>query len=194
MFNNLPFVLTTAFDPSTLVEYPLHPLQVEGALLYLRARLHYLEWPLETRVNYLTQYAVLLKLARSYEEAASAFLLVLAHWQSPELSQYPQKSQRCIATRIRLADTYYLQADFERSNTEFTELLTDSELWPEALKRSYQHFVWQHAGKNAFVQGRVAEAKVYFEKALQFRQQEQLATDLIESSKLAVSRLKKTLH
>lgn len=194
MFNHLPFVLTTAFDSSTLAEYALYPLQVEGALLYLRARLHYVELPPEIYADYLAQYALLLKLVPSYEQAIHSFLLVLAKWQSPELAQHPHQRQHYIANRIRLADTYHLQANFERSNTEFTELLTDSELWPEALKRSYQHFVWQHAGKNAFAQGRVAEAKAYFEKALQFRQQEQLAKDLIESSRLAVSRLKKVLH
>jgi tetratricopeptide (TPR) repeat protein len=188
MFNDLPFTLTTAFDPSSLRAYPLHPLQVEGALLYLKARLHYLELPTETRVAYLTQYALLLSLNRSYAPSIAAFLEVLEIWQSPAFSEHPQQLQRLIANRIRLANTYHLQGDFEHSNAAFAALHRHSAQWSEALKQDYQHFLWQHAGKNAFDQGRFTEAKVYFEKALQFREQQQLALDLIESSRLAVSR------
>lgn len=188
MFNDLPFTLTTAFDPLTLIEYPLHPLQVEGALFYVQARLDYLDLPAEQQVSYLTQYALLLRLKPSYPESITAFLEALAMWQDTRLRDHPQQLRQWIANRIRLADTYRLQADFMRSNRAFSDLLAESVQWDEPLKRDYQHFLWQHIGKNAFAQSDFAEAKVHFKKALQFRQQEQLPQDLIDSSQLALSR------
>lgn len=188
MFTDLPFDLNTAFDPRTLMEYPLYPLQVEAAVLYVRARLNYIELPAETRAAYLTQFAVLLRLSHSYAQSIAAFLEVLDLWRGPALSNHLQQPQHLIANRIRLANTYHLQGDFESSNAAFSVLLRDMEQWSEPLKQAYQHFLWQHAGKNAFDQERFAEAKVYFEKALQLRQQQQLAQPLIDSSRLALAR------
>lgn len=188
MFNDLPFDLGTAFDPLTLRAYPLHPLQVEGALLYLKSRLHHLDLPEERRCHYLAQYALLLRLNQSYDQSIAAFLELLERWQTSPLTKHPQQPQRLVANRIRLANTYHLQGDFTRSNAAFSDLLCQSEQWSVPLKRAYQHFLWQHLGKNAFDQGRWEEALGYFEKALQSRQQQQLSQDLIDSSRLALSR------
>lgn len=185
MLTDLPFNLDTAFDPLTLREYPLHPLQVEAALSYVQARLSYLDLPVETRAAYLTQYALLLRLNRSYSLSIKAFLEVLDLWQSPALSAHPQQPRCLIAHRIRLANTYHLQGDFEKSNDAFSVLLRDMEQWSEPLKQAYQHFLWQHAGKNAFDQERFAEALDYFEKALRERQLQQCNAELLHSSEIA---------
>lgn len=187
MFSQLPFDLSTDFDPETLQAHPKHPLQVRSALLYLKARLKHTALPLLARVECQNQYALLLRLAQRYDEAIPLFEKLIQEWQTPPLSQLPQHLARGIALRIRLAHTHQFQKNFAVSDALFETLLQDSEQWDAPLKAHYQHFLWQHLGKNHFDQQQYDKAQLYFEKALAERQQQGLSQELVDSSTLALS-------
>ena len=191
MVNSLPFDLQTAFDEQ-LRPYPLHPLQVKGALLYVRARLEHAQLSKAVEIGYLEKKAYLLGLTQEYTAAAACFEDILERLTQASLDGSTVEAKR-ISNRIRLGHMYQLQKNFQKSNALFTELLTEYDGWPEHLRKHYGHFLWQHAGKNALDQKRYAEAQTFFEKALSYRQENQLGQELIDSTQLALDVLKQRI-
>lgn len=187
MFETLPFHLETAFDTQSLHAYALHPLQVESALLYLKSRLQWFAPESSDYIHCLTQRALLRQLQQDFEGAIQDFEILIRYWENQKLSEAPQ---RLLSNRLRLADTYHLAENFDKSNPAFEALLQESRHWPSDLQKAYSHFLWQHAGKNAYAQGLWAKAADFFEKALSAR--ERLNNpELIASSRLA---LEQTRH
>lgn len=189
MFDSLPFCLATRFDPESLRAYALQPLQVEAALLYLKARLRYFSATSPAYIQCLTQRALLLRLKPDYPASIQDFETLIAYWQTQQL---PEAAHRLLANRLRLANTYHLARDFALSNLAFETLLAESVHWSPETRQAYEHFLWQHAGKNAYDQARWSEATDFFEKALTVRQSLNDA-ELIASSQLALQQaLKKS--
>ena len=184
MFSQLPFDLRTQFD-NGLKAVPIYPLQVKGALLYVRARLEHIDLPKPLKWRYLAQKSALLKLEKAYPEAANILEDLIKTFQ--DLEQTPENQQRLTVHQIRLGNIYHLDKRFTASNQVFKTLLEAYSHWPEAIQNTYGHFLWQHAGKNAFDQKNYDEAQRFFEQALAYRQRMNLSQELIESSKLALS-------
>ncbi len=182
MFETLPFRLETAFDPQSLQAYALHPLQVESALVYLQSRLRWFAPESSDYIYCLTQRALLRQLQQDFTGAIQDFVLLIQHWENQNT---PEAPQRLLSNRLRLANTYHLAEDFVRSNPAFETLLEESAHWQREQQDTYLHFLWQHAGKNAYAQGRWSEAAEFFQKALAKREQLK-DLDLIASSRLAL--------
>lgn len=187
MFETLPFHLETAFDPQSLHAYALHPLQVESALLYLKSRLRWFVPESSDYIHCLTQRALLRQLQQDFTGAIQDFEILIRYWENQKL---PEAPQRLLSNRLRLANTYHLAENFDRSNLAFKNLLQESLHWPSELQEAYCHFLWQHAGKNAYAQGLWFEAAEFFEKALAERERLN-HPELIASSRLA---LEQTRH
>lgn len=182
MFETLPFRLETAFDPQSLQAYALHPLQVESALVYLASRLRWFAPESPAYLHCLTQRALLRQLQRNFTGAIQDFEFLVKSWENQNT---PEAPQRLLSNRLRLANTHHLAEDFDRSNPAFETLLQESAHWQKELQDAYLHFLWQHAGKNAYAQGLWSEAAAFFAQALSAR--ERLNNpELIASSRLAL--------
>lgn len=89
-----------------------------------------------------------------------------------------------VQQKIRLAHVYQWQKRFAESSKLFSEVIqycrNNTDL------SGYLAFALQHAGKDLFDQGKLADALLYFEEALQIRVQNNVPKDQIESTELAV--------
>ena len=107
------------------------------------------------------------------------------------LQAYATKQEELIfAAKFGLAHCFQWQKRFVLSDSLFEEL----EKYLPTISVSLQAFFWQHKGKNEFDQGHYQLAKDCFQKALEMRVNHQLAHDLIESSRIALSEASKRIE
>lgn len=111
-------------------------------------------------------YGMLGVYARMLHEYATAHAALA---QALRLAEQLADSRLQLVNRIRLAHVYQWQGAFEQSNALFAAALADCTADPALA--AYLDFAHQHAGKNAFDQGRYAEAAQHFERALALRLQ-----------------------
>lgn len=85
--------------------------------------------------------------------------------------------------KLRLANTYQWERNFQKSNEMFEELVEIAEKYVEY--KGYLDFVYQHNGKNLFDQEEYELALTNFKKALAIRIQKG-NNELIQSTELAI--------
>jgi tetratricopeptide (TPR) repeat protein len=85
--------------------------------------------------------------------------------------------------RIRLAHVHQWRGDFGAADALFAELLAAA----PAHGALTEAFTWQHAGRNAYDQGRYAEAGELFAAALAIRERVGAPVDQVESSRAALA-------
>lgn len=84
-----------------------------------------------------------------------------------EISETMNNEQSVFVNKVRLANTYQWENEFDISNEMFTELIDIAEKDPKYS--AYLDFVYQHYGKNLFDQKEFQLASDYFNKALEIR-------------------------
>ena len=169
MFSNLPFDLRTTFDTQHR-QQAVSPLQVKGALLYVRARLAHAHLSFAGHLQLQEQEALLYQLDGQYAAAIQSFTHILHELEHATEKLPPGGRQaKIVANRIRLAHTHMLKEDYAAASKLYNAMLAEMPRWSEALREKYAHFLWQHAGKNELAQQHVTAARRLLNKALDAR-------------------------
>ncbi|WP_157259658.1 hypothetical protein [Paenibacillus sp. OSY-SE] len=87
--------------------------------------------------------------------------------------------------RIRLANTYQWNKEFQKSNEIFDVLVGEFHNQADESLQDIEDFLYQHMGKNKFEQGEYEEAPTHFYKTLEIRLVKN-NSELIESTQLAI--------
>ncbi|MCM3342127.1 hypothetical protein M3650_26765 [Paenibacillus sp. MER TA 81-3] len=87
--------------------------------------------------------------------------------------------------RIRLANTYQWNKEFQKSNEILDVLVREFHNQADESLQDIEDFLYQHMGKNKFEQGEYEEAPAHFYKALEIRLVKN-NSELIESTQLAI--------
>lgn len=97
-----------------------------------------------------------------------------------------------IVYKIRLAHVIQYGRNFQKSDEMFFEIMEVCQ--KNEIAKDLLDFAWQHSGKNLFDQKKYSKALECFEKALEIRVSKKAAQDLIESSQVAVRRVRELLE
>lgn len=171
--------------PTFSFDFDLHERADDSAHLrhyisHLKRRLHGVFDPVK-HVRRLGELADYLRIAGQLDEAEQILKRALMVARDSGLGV---RFEVCL--RVRMAQVWQAQHVFERSTREFTKLISICE-GDERLS-DLRDLAWHSAGINLFEQGRYNEALVAFEWALALREERGADQDLIEASRLGVSR------
>lgn len=167
-------------DPDTLREIPNNPDEMRELLQHHRQQAEDDAIDLIERTQSAGLAGTYARILRELDLAVKLFTGAIT------LADAADNDRLGYINRIRLAHAYQWQGEFEKSNAIFTKLLANP-------MQSYEDFVLQHAGKNAFDQQDYELALDYFQKALVLREANG-NDELINSTKLAITATKRRLQ
>lgn len=140
----------------------------------------------EERVRLLGEFGTHLRVLGFFDRAAEVLKESLQIIQNQKLGIKLEIQQK-----IRFAHLLQWKRDFENSNILFDEIISVCRLNKDA--NVYLDFALQHAGKNFFDQNRLEEALFLFEEAMQIRLLRKAPHEQIESTQIAIRRVRTLL-
>ena len=171
--DEIPFDLTTNFD-ANLHEIPENPKEMKRAVLYLKEK-----WgdckEIDLKIKLSGFIGSFSRILRDFSTA---------HYylnEAIELSSQYGMNQSLLVNQIRQAHIFQWEKKFSESNALFEKTLEES----KKSHSSFLDFVYQHAGKNFFDQGRYSEALTFFQEALSLRENKK-NKELLDSTYLAI--------
>ncbi|MEN3361985.1 MAG: hypothetical protein V7637_5967 [Mycobacteriales bacterium] len=170
----LPPVPASRIEPDTQQDVPDDPAALAASIDALTALLAGGLPPAE-ELTVRARLGVELRLARRLDEALAVLTAEVA------LARRVAEPWRVQHARIRLAHVHQWRREFGVSDALFADLLG-----VEQVPARTRAFTLQHAGRNAYDQGRWAEAGELFAAALAIRERIGAPADQIESSRGAL--------
>lgn len=171
------FDLSYYFD-AALREVPSAPAEMQQAIHYLRDQLDQPTLEDARRLQLLGRIGVYARILGDYTTAAEMLRAAIG------LSEQLGNHRAQLVNELRLAHVHQWRGEYTLSNALFPALIARCKQQP-ALD-DYLDFAYQHAGKNAFDQGRYDEALAYFEQAHVLRQQKH-DPELLASTDAAIA-------
>ena len=172
------------FDEN-LRDIPTHPEQLKKYVEKLKLDIKSKDSP-KDQVRIMGEMGVYLRQLMQLNEAEQILSKALTLIETHSLGIKFEFQQK-----IRLAHVYQWQKRFAESSKLFSEVIHHCRNHPDLSV--YLAFALQHAGKDLFDQGKLTDALLYFEEALQIRVQNNVPKDQIESTQLAVQVTKNRL-
>lgn len=173
---SIPFDVSFHFD-ERLREIPNAPDEMQRAVDFLLAQVNEAKKNLHQQLYFYGLIGVYARILGDFPLAYNALTTAIA--LSEELEDESLKA----VNQLRLAHLYQWQQQYTLSDRLFRELLVRCVSNPNL--EPYLDFVFQHAGKSKFDQGRYATAQKYFQRALTIRLSKGDPT-LIESTQFAL--------
>ncbi|GAB4189021.1 MAG: hypothetical protein Fur006_29980 [Coleofasciculaceae cyanobacterium] len=173
---SIPFDVSFHFDEQ-LREIPNAPDEMQRAVDFLLAQVNEAKTNLHQQVYFYGLIGVYARILGDFPLAHTALTTAIA--LSEELEDELLKA----VNQLRLAHLYQWQQQYTLSDRLFRELLVRCVSNPNL--EPYLDFVFQHAGKSKFDQGRYATAQKYFQRALAIRLSKG-DSSLIESTQFAL--------
>jgi tetratricopeptide (TPR) repeat protein len=171
--------LEITYDPQTLREVPKDPAALSIHVENLKSALNGMKDP-QKRVATLGELGVRQRALGLLDEAEDSLAEALHIAQAQDLGLATEIQQK-----IRLAHVWHWQGEFGRADRMFRQVIAACEAVEDV--RHYLPFALQHAGKSLFDQGRFADAKELFARALALRVDAGAPEDQRRSSELALA-------
>lgn len=157
---DIPHNMKFKFGPN-LREVPLAQMEMLQGMVYIKEQLNSNTYSDHEKSTMYGLLGYFLRIIGELEESKKYLN------QAIEVSEKTDNQQSVFVNKIRLANTYQWENNFDVSNNMFEELLKTVEKDPDY--HVFLDFVYEHHGKNLFDQKEFQRALDYFNKALEIR-------------------------
>ncbi|GEN31567.1 tetratricopeptide (TPR) repeat protein [Cerasibacillus quisquiliarum] len=175
-FSDIPFNMKFHFDDD-LREVPISKGDMIKGINFIKESLSYVQTEGEKAKLY-GLIGVYSRIVQQLDESKRYLDLAV------KINESHQNDRARFVNELRLAHTHQWMKNFTVSNKIFNRLVNQA-LENDNYKTTYLDFVYQHAGKNFFDQGKYHSALTYFEEALEIRMRKD-NQELIDSTTYAI--------